>query len=150
MSDMEIRDLFKTRDTLQKQLDAVSEKYYKTSSEIEQIGMDVLNTLCELQSKIKKPKIIKDPCAYFSYCGYDEKKDSFFIGYTHNIDFVEYNKIEIPIDIISTKESLTNWFNSKVKEYQEKNKDKIEACKQRNLEKRKALYEKLKLEFENQ
>ncbi len=139
---------------LTKEWKELTDKTDKLGNTLYETGRHIFNVVRELQVKNKKPEIIKHPneSVYYSYNIYDET-NILSIGYD---DYYadDYLKFEIPIEVIVSDEAITEWFNGLVNDWYEKNKARIEANKkkteERRLAKRKALYVKLKKEFENQ
>lgn len=138
---------------LSKELRELREQKYKIETALDEAGQHIFKVVYELQKKNKNPEIIKhlNESRYYS-CGYNDENNSLSIDYDDYYDD-EYHSFEIPIGIIVTDEAITEWFNGLVKDWQEKNKARIEANKkkaeEKRLAKRKALYEELKKEFEN-
>lgn len=139
---------------LTKEWKELTDKTDKLGNTLYETGHHIFDVVRELQVKNKKPEIIKHPndSRYFSYNTYVET-NTLIIGYDDTYGD-EYLKFEIPIEVIVSDEAITEWFNGLVKDWKEKNKARIEANKkkteERRLTKRKALYEELKKEFENQ
>lgn len=139
---------------LSKELRELREQKYKIETALDETGQYIFKVVHELQLKNKNPKIIKHPneSRYYS-CGYVDETNALSIDYDDYYDD-EYHSFEIPIEIIMTDEAITEWFNGLVNDWKEKNKARIEANKkkaeEKRLTKRKALYEELKKEFENQ
>ena len=139
---------------LSKELRELREQKYKIETALDETGQHIFEIVHELQLKNKNPEIIKHPneSRYYS-CGYNDETNALNIAYDDYYDD-EYHSFEIPIEIIVSDEAITEWFNGLVKDWQEKNKARIEANKkkaeEKRLAKRKALYEELKKEFENQ
>lgn len=139
---------------LSKELGELRAQRYKIENALDETGQHIFEVVHELQKKNKNPEIIKHPneSRYYA-CGYNDETNALSIDYDDYYDD-EYHSFEIPIEIIVSDEAITEWFNGLVNDWKEKNKARIEANKkkaeEKRLAKRKALYEELKKEFENQ
>ena len=139
---------------LSKELGELRSREYKIEKALNGTGEHIFDIVHELQKKNKHPEVIKHPVdsRYYS-CGYNDETNSISIEYDDYYDD-EYYTFEIPIEVIVSDEDITDWFNGLVKDWKEKNQARIEANKkkteEKRLAKRKALYEELKKEFENQ
>lgn len=151
---MKIKEINETRKNfvaLSKVLRELRAQKYKIEDALNETGQHIFEVVHESQLKNKNPEIIKHPneSLYYS-CGYDDETNTLSIKYDDYYDD-EYHSFEIPIEIIVSDEAITEWFNGLVKDWNEKNKARIEANKKRleekHLAKRKALYEELKKEF---
>lgn len=139
---------------LSKELGELREQKYKIETALDEAGQHIFDIVHELQLKNKNPEIIKHPnVSRYYLCRYNDETNALNIAYDDYYDD-EYYSFEIPIGIIVSDEAITEWFNGLVNDWKEKNKARIEANKkkaeEKRLAKRKALYEELKKEFENQ